>query len=148
MAEQLFPTFEIPDIDESEQGTDVEYFWPGPLFDFKLGDFARNGRHETIITDGYDEYIIWCLKCGKTQLGACAAYPDFGIDIEGSIKQPNHAAVESALEATITSGLMRNPRTESVHTFEFSWSGDELNCRFIVQPQDYKAFDMTMNIVT
>lgn len=148
MAQQLFPTFEIPELDEEEGQTDEEYFYPGPLFDFKLGDFARNGRHETIIADGYDEYIIWCLKCGKTQLGACAAYPEFGIDLDGSLKQPNHPAVESALEATITEALMRNPRTESVHTFEFSWNADTLYCRFIVKPQGYDAFDMHMNIVT
>ena len=148
MAEQLFPIWEIPEESDEAKETREKYFWPGPLFDFEIGDFALNGKHEILMVDGYDAYMLWCVKCTYTQLGACAAYPDFGIDFETAIKQTTHEAVESVLEESIIDALMTNPRTEDVHTFQFEWKGDELYCSFIVEPQDLEAFDIRMRIVT
>ena len=148
MAEQLFPVFDLPSIAQQTQDDTDKYFWPGPLFDFYLGDFVRDGANRVITVNGYDSYVLWVLKTLKTQVGACAAYPEYGIDIDGALSEPNRAAIQSAFERTITEGLMRNPRTERVYSFEFGWSADELAIAFIVKPRGYDAFDASMNIIT
>ena len=149
MAEQLYPVFEIPSMEEQEDDSAVyadDYFWPGPLFDFEKGDFAQNGANQVIMVDGYDEYMIWVMKCIRTQIGSCQSYPEFGIDIEGSIAEESHEAIEAALEKTITDGLMRNPRTERIFNFEITFNGDSISVYFIVEPKDQQAFEMTMTI--
>lgn len=148
MAEQLFPVFEIPSVTVHAQDVINHYFWPGPLFDFSTGDFVRDGANRVVMVDGRDEYILWVLKTIKTQLGACTAYPEYGIDIEGAIAENERSAVQSAFERTITEGLMRNPRTERVFSFEFGWEADELTIYFIVKPKNLDAFDVNMNVAT
>lgn len=148
MAEQLYPVFRIPTIARQTEEEQEQSFYPGPLFDFNEGDFVLDGAHQFMMVDGLDEYMIWCLKTLKTQIGACAAYPEYGIDMEGALSEPNHAAICSAFERTITEGLMRNPRTERVYDFEFAWRADELAVVFIVKPKGLDAFDITMNVVT
>lgn len=148
MAEQLFPVFEIPSIVQNEESEKEQYFYPGPLFDFNAGDFVLDGAHQFTMVDGLDEYVIWCLKTLKTQLGACASYPEYGIDIDGALSEANHEAICSAFERTITEGLMRNPRTERVYNFEFLWAADSLGIIFIIKPKGLDAFDITMNVVT
>lgn len=150
MAERLFPVFEFQSMEEKEDNSKVyvdEYFWPGPLFDFEAGDFARNGANQVISVDGYDEYTIWAMKCMRTQLGACTSYPDFGIDLNGSLDEESHDAVEAALTKTIIEGLKRNPRTERVHSFNFTFKGDSIDLFFIVEPKNLPAFEMNMSIV-
>ncbi len=148
MAEQLYPVFEIPTIVQREEQEKEQAFYPGPLFDFNAGDFVLDGAHQFMMVDGLDEYIIWCLKTLKTQVGACAAYPEYGIDIDGALSEPSHPAICSAFERTITEGLMRNPRTERVYDFDFTWRADELFIVFIVKPKNLDAFDITMSVVT
>lgn len=148
MAEQLFPIFEIPSIVSKVQDTIDSYFWPGPLFDFTKGDFTLDGANRVVMVDGMDEYILWTLKTLKTQFGACSAYPEYGIDIEGALAEQQRPAVQSAFERTITEGLMRNPRTERVYSFEFGWEADELEISFIVKPKNLDAFDVNMSIMT
>ena len=150
MAEQLYPVFDIPSMDDKEDESGViadDYYWPGPLFDFTKGDFAVNGANQCIMVDGYDEYMIWVMKCIRTQVGSCQSYPEFGIDLEGSLQEPSREGIETALEKTIIEGLSRNPRTERVHSFDITFDGDSISVYFIVQPKDQPAFDMTMNIV-
>lgn len=149
MAEQLYPVFDIPTTEDDEDTEGVyedEHFWPGPLFDFVKGDFAQNGANQVVMVDGYDEYMIWVMKCIRTQIGTCTSYPEFGIDIEGSIQETSHEAIEAALEKTITDGLMRNPRTDRIHDFDITFNGDSIAVYFIVEPQGFPAFDMTMTI--
>lgn len=146
MAEQLFPAFEIPTIARQEEDDLEQYFYPGPLFDFNSGDFVLDGAHQFTMVDGLDEYAIWCLKTLKTQLGACASYPEYGIDIDGALSEASHEAICSAFERTITEGLLRNPRTERVYDFDFRWNGEELAIIFIVKPKGLDAFDITMDI--
>ncbi len=150
MADQLYPVFEIPSMEDKEDTEGVyaeEYFWPGPLFDFTTGDFTRNGANQVVMVEGYDEYMLWVMKCIRTQIGSCAAYPDFGIDLNGAIAEVSHEAVSSALEKTITEGLLANPRTDRVRDFKLTFNGDELTVYFIVEPKGLPAFDMTMTIV-
>lgn len=148
MAEQLFPVFEIPTITQRQEEEKQYVFLPGPLFDFVSGDFALDGAHQFTMVDGLDQYMIWCLKTLQTQRGACAAYPEYGVDSHGALSEASHGAVCSAFERTITEALMRNPRTERVYGFDFAWNADSLAIVFIVKPQGFDAFDITMNVVT
>lgn len=148
MPEQLFPVFEIPSIVQQETESRDEAFYPGPLFDFDAGDYVRDGQHQILMVDGLDTYMLWCIKALKTQLGACASYPDFGIDVDGALSEANNAAICSAMERTITEALMRNPRTERVYSFEFVWTANVLAIVFIVKPKDLDAFDLSMNVIT
>lgn len=149
MADELFPVFDIPiRDDEDEDGVyPEEYFWPGPMFDFEKGDFSMNGANQVIIADGNDEYMLWCMKCIRTQIGSCLCYPEFGIDLDGSLQETSHEAIEAALQKTITDGLMRNPRTDRIHDFKITFNGDTIDVFFIVEPKGLPAFDMTLQIV-
>lgn len=150
MAEKLYPTFEIPSVVENEITDGVyadEYFWPGPHFDFEKGDFVRDGANQVIMVDGYNEYMLWVMKCIRTQIGTCESYPDFGIDLEGSITEPTYEGIASALEKTITEALMRNPRTDSINTFQITVDADEIEVFFIVEPKDLEAFTISMSVV-
>ncbi len=150
MAEQLYPVFTIPSMEDKEDTNGVnadEYFWPGPLYDFSKGDFARNGANQVIMANGHDEYMIWVMKCIRTQIGTCACYPEFGIDLDGSLEEGTYEAIQASLEKTITEGLMRNPRTERVHDFSVEFNGDTIKIFFIVDPKNEPAFDVTLTVV-
>ena len=150
MAEQLYPVFEIPSMTEKEDSKGIyadEYFWPGALFDFSKGDFVRNGANQVVMVDGADEYLLWVGKCIRTQIGACASYPEFGIDLEGSLAEGTQEGIRASLEKTITEALLRNPRTERVHTIDIYFDGDSVEIFFIVQPKGLPAFDINLKVV-
>lgn len=146
MANELYPVFDIPDVDEEEEEQARE-MKAGPLFDYEIGDFVLDGQNRVIYVNGRDNYMLWCLKALKTQLGACKAYPYFGIDYEDATNQPDRAAVESNIERTIIEALMENPITEKVSNFVFDWDSDELYVTFVVQPYNWDSFDIYMNVV-
>lgn len=51
MANQLYPVFDIPTIWQSDSQS-TQAFMPGPLFDFDLGDFVRDGSNRIVMVDG------------------------------------------------------------------------------------------------
>lgn len=145
MADELYPVFDIPDDDEEEEEQE-QGMKAGPLFDYEIGDFVLDGQNRVIFVDGRDNYMLWCLKALNTQLGACDAYPEFGIDYEDATNQPDREAVESNLERTIIEALMENPATEKVSDFVFDWESDDLYVTFVVQPYNWDSFDLYMNV--
>lgn len=147
MAQTLYPVFSIPDIDVSS-AEQAQVMKAGPLFDYDLGDFVLDGQNRVVYVDGSDSYTLWVLKTLNTQYGACDAYPDYGIDSEEAMAQPDREAVQSALERTITEALSENPATERVSDFSFTWEGSDLNVRFIVKPHEWDALDINMKVVT
>lgn len=147
MANQLYPVFDIPNIDPTDAYDDQQVMKAGPLFDFELGDFAVDGQNRVIFVDGRDLYMLWVVKTLQTQLGAYRSYYGYGIDQEEAQDQPNREAVQSALERTIGEALMRNPQTQQVDSFTFRWEGGNLFSTFIVTPRDWDAFDVNMNLV-
>lgn len=147
MANQLYPVFDIPTLYE-EDGEEQLVMKPGPLFDFDTGDFVLDGAKRVVMVDGRDEYILWCLKMLKTQLGACEAYLDYGVDTDEALMEPDRKAVQSALERTITEALMMHPSTERIYGFYFEWEAQEVAVSFVVKPKQFDAIDMSMNIVT
>lgn len=147
MAEQLYPVFEIPSADIAASQDAERDFKPAPLFDYETGDFVRDGANRIVMVDGREAFKSWVRKTLKTQVGACLAYLENGIDIEGAMREPTHAAVQSALERTITEALLANPCTERVYDFGFEWIADTVKVRFTVQPKSWAAFDIEQNIV-
>lgn len=147
MAESgLYPVFNIPEDDVNEE--DVEQrFLPTPLFDFEKGDFVRDGSNRVVMVDGRDAFILWVLKILSTQQGACLSYLEQGVDIEGCMAEENRAAVQSAMERSITESLMVHPCTERVYDFGFEWDTDSVRVSFIVKPKAWAAFDAQMNVV-
>lgn len=146
MAQSLYPVFSIPDLDVSS-AEQAKVLKAGPLFDFTTGDFVLDGQNRVVYVDGSDSYTLWVLKTLNTQYAACAAYPDYGIDAEEAMQQPDREAVQSALERTITEALSENPATERVSDFSFTWEGSDLNVRFVIKPYEWDALDINMKVV-
>lgn len=142
----LFPTVEVPElIQESEQYD--EKYKPSVAWDLEAGDFVRNGANQLLECDGRDAYRVWCVKVVNTERWTCLAYPDsIGTEMESALKEKTNAAVESAVERTITEALLVNPRTEYVRGFEFAWNGDELFCSFTVKGIDWEEFPLSVTI--
>lgn len=139
---QLFPAFDLPDIEDKKQKT--ERYYPSAYFDFYTGDFRRDGANRVVAADGRDAYIQWCLKVASTERETCLAYSsDIGVELENI--QDNAAQAESDIEKTITDALKINPATEYVKDFEFSHTGDDLYCTFTVKGYPWVE-DITLTV--
>lgn len=136
MADQLFPTFDFPGVEE--EATDDEKYRPSAYYDFRAGDFRRDGANRMVEADGREAYLQWCVKCAMTEREECLAYSeDYGTELEDLSDVPDRKSRESEIQKTITDALMVNPNTEEVRDFEFSWEGDEFNVSFVVKGYDW-----------
>lgn len=138
MAENtLFPVFEVPELETQTQNQTRQYK-PSVYFDFEAGDFRRDGAYRMTTSTGKEAYMQWCRKVVMTERDACLAYStDIGIEGEAALAEADRAAVESALEKTITEALMVNTHTEYVRDFEFIWGADELRMTFTVKGKEW-----------
>ena len=145
MAETLFPVVEVPEfIDESTE-YDTKYK-RSVKWDPMKGDFVRDGTNRMVECDGKEAYAIWCFKIAQTERYRCLAYSDtVGVEMERSMGDEDEKTVESMVQRTVTDAIMVNPRTEYVRDFEFSWNGDNMNCRFKVKGIDWEE-EITVTI--
>jgi hypothetical protein len=91
-----------------------------------------------VLCDGHEAYKQWCLKKCVTERHTKLAYSDkVGVEMIAALKEPTSAAVESAIERTITEALMANPATEYVKDFGFTISGDHLYVVFTVKGREW-----------
>ena len=142
MSEILFPVIDPPEPLEDSGLYDSRYH-PTVLWDNIKGDFVRDGANRLIQCDGMEGFRTWCMKIATTERYSCLAYDaSIGTEMEAAMREPTHAAVESALERTITEALMVNPRTEYVRDFEFEAAGDQLWCTFTVKGIDWDEFEV------
>ena len=139
MAENtLFPVFEVPELVTETQNQNRSYK-PSVFFDFENGDFTRDGAYRMTVATGKEAYMQWCRKTVTTERDAFLAYStDIGIEGESALAEGDRAAVESALEKTITEALMVNTHTEYVRNFEFVWKGDELHMSFTIKGKEWE----------
>jgi len=139
MAEKnLFPVFDVPEITTPTQ-SETRTYKPSVFFDYEKGDFRLDGAHKMTASTGKEAYMQWCRKAVMTERDACLAYStDIGIEGEAALAEGDHAAVESALEKTITEALMVNTHTEYVRGFEFSWRADGLYLAFTVKGKEWE----------
>lgn len=148
MAETLFPVFDVPDIDTQSQ-EDSRPYRPSVYFDFEKGDFRLDSAYRMIVSTGQEAYIQWCRKVVETERDACMAYStDIGIEGESALAESDGAAVESALEKTITEALMVNVHTEYVKDFQFSWTADELHMSFTVKGKEWEEITISTDFST
>lgn len=145
MAENnLFPVFDVPELETQTQEQTRQYK-PSVYFDFEAGDFRRDGAYRMTTATGKEAYMQWCRKAVMTERDTCLAYStDIGIEGEAALAEADRAAVESALEKTITEALMVNTHTEYVRSFEFQWKADELRITFTVKGKEWE--EATINI--
>lgn len=146
MSEVLFPVAQVPELLTEEEDLSVVYR-PSLKWDFKTGDFVRNGANQVLESEGLDTYRTWCLKMVWTERFECLAYPDeIGVEMEEALEDSDMDTVMSAIERTITECLMVNPRTEYVRGFDFSWEGDSIYCSFLVKGIDFDEFEISMEV--
>lgn len=142
MTDELFPMFDVPDVDEEEEEYDTEYK-RSIRWDPELGDFSRDSSNRLVECDGYEAYMIWCYKTIQTERDSHLAYieevsgSDLGVEMEEVSQEEDNETAESMIERTITEALEVNPRTEYVGNFLFSWDGDGVHCQFDVKGIDW-----------
>lgn len=137
MAGTLFPVIEVPEIAIPGQSVNRPYSY-SVSFDFEKGDFVRDGAYRMTSSSGLETYMQWCRKVCLTERDRFLSYStDIGIESESSLSQADRAAVESALERTITEALMVNVHTEYVRNFIFKWGADTLEVEFTVKAKQW-----------
>lgn len=145
-ADSLYPVFQIPTV-SAKSASAERIFKPSPKFDFKTGDFVRDGANRIVYADGRDAYMMWCNKVLRTQKNACLSYLGIGIEGEEALEENTRAAVQTVLERTITEALLKSPCTERVYDFNYRWYSDNLEVSFSVKPKAWAAFDVAFNVV-
>lgn len=141
MAETLFPVIETVKnqaVKRYDRTYRKSYQW-----DYRAGDFARDGANRILQCDGADAYKTWCIKAVMTERKTCLAYPDtVGAEMMAAFQKPSQKAQESAIERTIRETLLANPRTESVQDFSFTWKSDSVMVAFTVKGINQDSFRM------
>lgn len=128
----LFPVFDIPSTLASDTIVG-EKFKYAPAFQVETGEFLLNGSGKILYGNGYEAWILWCLKTIQTERWACRAYSNFiGVELVNAMAQPDRKSRESAIERTVTEAILADPksRTVRVYEFEFKWFGDEVGVSF------------------
>lgn len=150
MAEQLFPVFEVPDMDAGDDAFDAAYK-RSVKWDPVLGDFVRGKAGDLVACEGREAFMIWCYKMVQTERYDHAAYldqitgVDLGCELEEAVQESDHDITESMIARSVTETLMVNPRTEYVRNFEFQWEGDDVHVAFEVKGIDWdETFRITL----
>ena len=121
MGQSLYPTFNLPAVVADNERPKKRSYKQSFFFDYEVGDFLRDGANRFVLAEGREAFCQWCLKQCATERGTKLAYSDkIGVEIVRAAKEENDiAAVESAIQRTITEALMVNPETEYVKNFQF-----------------------------
>jgi hypothetical protein len=146
MTDYPFPVVDVPEpVDEV--GLYDRRYRPSVLWDWKSGDFARDGANKLVACDGMEAFRTWCMKTVDTERYACAAYDrSIGTEITAAQKEKTHAAARNAIERTITEALLVNPRTEYVRDFAFESAGDQAWVSFTVKGIDWEEFRLRTSL--
>ncbi|MCM1233686.1 MAG: DUF2634 domain-containing protein [Ruminococcus flavefaciens] len=142
MADELFPVFDVPDVNDDEDEFDTEYK-RSIRWDPELGDFVRDSSHRLVECDGREAFMVWCLKMVQTERDRHMAYIpevsgyDMGVEMEEISQEKDIETARSMMQRTITEALLVNPRTEYVKNFVFKEDGDQIHCTFEVKGTDW-----------
>ena len=134
----LYPTFDLPKMTAPKGSRTTEYK-EAPYFDFDIGDFVLDGAHRPTRANGKEAFCQWCLKVCATERRTKLAYSDaIGVEIQKAAKEcKDIAALQSAIERTITEAILVNPAAELVKDFSFKYEGDHLWVTFTVVSTPY-----------
>lgn len=145
MADELFPVFDFPEIDDTDY--EEEIYSPSVYFDFEKGDFARDGANRMVEANGKDAFIQWCIKTIYTERSALLAYDDdIGVEFEQLADLPSREEKESAIEESIADALSVHPAFESISDFSFTYSGDEFYVSFTVKGYPWKEEELSVSL--
>lgn len=132
MADQLYPVFDLPEIQDDQEYD--ERYRPSVYFDFAKGDFSRDGANRMIRSDGREAYMQWCQKVIATEREEFLAYSeDIGTEFEEMEDFSDRSSRECEIERTITEALMIHPATEYVREFVFDYSSGAANVSFTIK---------------
>ena len=146
MADELFPTFDMPEIEEEDE--DEEQYYPSVDFDFENGDFVLDGAHRMVKADGREAWIQWCMKIVGTERESFLAYSDdIGTEFEEMENWTDRSVRQAEIADTITEALMVHPCTESVDDFVFEHTADECEVTFTVKGYNYDEVQLTTVVV-
>lgn len=127
----LYPTFQTPTIIEANAEPTATYK-QSVYFDMRKGDIVMDSAGKIRVADGCEAWLQWCVKMISTELGACMAYPNQGVEMEYAMSRDDWDARQFAIEETIKTALMNDPshRTLEVSEFEFERGADSVKVRF------------------
>lgn len=153
MENNLFPEIiEEEEIDEtSEQDIDTPVGYKnGVMWDYELGDFARDGKNKLLDSDGIESWRSWCTNCIRTERYSHLAYStDFGVEWDTVFSAETREEAESILTRQITEALLADPyqRTNYIEEIECNWSGsDAVELKIIVHGVEDVTIDITAYI--
>lgn len=96
----------------------------GIAFDYKTGDFRRDGKNRMLDSTGIESWQSWVINCICTERYKYLAYgTDFGIELDKVFAAKTREEAESILARQITEAVLADPygRTEYVESLAFSW---------------------------
>ena len=122
----------------------------GIAFDYKRGDFLRDGMHKMRDSDGIESWKSWCINCLLTERYKHLAYSsDFGIEIDKAMKASSRNEAESILAREITEAILADPykRTKYIEKITFEWTApDAVYADLTIHGVDDATIDITAYI--
>lgn len=123
----LFPTgYEEQTVEAADIATtDLIGYRNGLAFDYKTGDFVRDGQNRIMGSDGIESWKSWCINCLQTQRYMHLAYnSDFGIDVTNAMQATTKQEAENILTREITEAILADPygRAEYIEQLTFDWT--------------------------
>lgn len=101
---------------------------PGPKFDYKLGDFVRDGKNQILDADGIESWRAWCINCMLTERYKYQGYStDFGIEFDKAFRAASREEAENILTRQITEAIMADDykRCEYIENITYTWTAPD-----------------------
>ena len=147
----------LPDGYEYEVITDEDRLEEQPIgyrngsaFDYKTGDYRRDGKNRILDSDGVESWKAWVMNCLSTERYKHLAYStDFGIELDGVFAAESREEAESILARQITEAILADDyqRTEYIESLAFSWPApDSIRVDAILHGKDDVTIDVTAYI--
>ena len=152
MANNLYPEGYDDETIESGDLADASAvgYMPGVAFDYKTGDFVRDGQNKLQEASGIVSWQQWCKNCLQTERYKHLAYSsDFGIEVDRIFAAESQEEAESILERQVTEAIMADPygRTAYIRVIETEWTApDAVQVNLTIVGIDDVTIDITANI--
>lgn len=125
-------------------------FRNGVLFDYRLGDFPRDGRNRLLDSTGIESWEAWVRNCTMTERYKHLAYSsDFGLELDPVFQAASREEAESLLTRQITEALLADPyqRTAYIEDITYTWTAaDAVEARITVHGREDVTIDVTAYI--
>lgn len=140
---------EVISADDLTKSRPVGYL-NGIAFDYRTGDFKRDGKNKLLDSDGIESWKSWCINCIQTERYKHLAYStDFGIELDAVFAASSPEEAESILVRQITEAILADPyeRTEYIESIEVNWTApDAIETTVILHGINDVTIDITAYI--